>query len=130
GFFRILRRAEFLVLLILLVLPFKLSFAQQADSTDQLLKYLKIAAAQNPELKAEFYQYRAALEQAPQVSTLPDPEVMFMFLTNPATYSNPLSRMTLSASQQFPWFGTLEAAENRVQELAKAQLASFLSSRN
>src|SRR5699024_4576119 len=36
GFLGVLKRAEFLVLLTLFVLPFKLSSAQQADSTTQL----------------------------------------------------------------------------------------------
>ncbi|HET6528284.1 MAG TPA: TolC family protein, partial [Balneolaceae bacterium] len=123
------RIRNLLILLILTVFPIAAT-AQQPDSTSQLQNYLQIAAEQNPKLKAEFYQYRAVLAQAPQVGTLPDPKVMFMYFTNPMSYSNPLSRMSISVSQQFPWFGTLEAAEDRVQELAKAKRASFLDSRN
>lgn len=75
-------------------------YAQQDSTASQLDHYLREAAQNNPELKALVYEYRSILEQAPQVGTLPDPEVMFMYFTNPRNYSSPFSRMTLSASQR------------------------------
>lgn len=104
--------------------------AQQDTTVTQLDRYLQEAAQNNPELQAQVYEYRSILEQAPQVGTLPDPEVMFMYFANPRNYSNPLSRMTLSASQRFPWFGTLNTAEKRVQNLARAQLEEVINTRN
>ena len=145
-------RGVFLVVLILVALFSGSSFAQQSDviplapfegglkapfskfstETDstQLDVYLQQAAQNNPALKAEFYEYRSILEQAPQVGTLPDPEVMFMYHTNPRNYSNPLSRMTVSATQMFPWFGSLGTAEKRVRDMAKARLTTFTNARN
>lgn len=105
-------------------------YAQQDSTASQLDHYLREAAQNNPELKALVYEYRSILEQAPQVGTLPDPEVMFMYFTNPRNYSSPFSRMTLSASQRFPWFGTLNTAEKRVQNLARAQLDEVINIRN
>ncbi|MDR8390470.1 TolC family protein [Aliifodinibius sp. S!AR15-10] len=104
--------------------------AQQDTTATQLDHYLQEAARNNPELQALVYKYRSILEQAPQVGTLPDPEVMFMYFANPRNYSSPLSRMTLSASQWFSWFGTLNTAEKRVQSLARAQLDEVINTRN
>lgn len=105
-------------------------YAQQDTTATQLDSYLQEAAQNNPELQALVYEYRSILEQAPQVGTLPDPEVMFMYFANPRNYSNPLSRMTFSASQRFPWFGTLNTAEKRVRSLARAQLDEVINTRN
>ncbi|MEX2640896.1 MAG: TolC family protein [Balneolales bacterium] len=96
----------------------------------QLSEYLEMAAQNNPEIQGLFYEYRSILEQVPQVGTLPDPEVMFMYFVNPQTYSHPLSRITASLSQSFPWFGSLGKAEKRVQNLAEARLADFINARN
>lgn len=104
--------------------------AQQDTTATQLDRYLQEAARHNPELQVQVYEYRSILEQAPQVGTLPDPEVMFMYFANPRNYSSPLSRMTFSASQRFPWFETLNTAEKRVQKRARAQLDKVINTRN
>lgn len=39
-----------------------------------LNEYLQIAAENNPEVKASFYDYLAEMEKIPQVGLLPDPE--------------------------------------------------------
>lgn len=104
--------------------------AQQDTTSTQLDHYLQEAAQNNPELQALVYEYRSILEQAPQVGTLPDPEVMFMYFANPRNYSNPFSRMTLSATQRFPWFGSLNTAEKKVQNIARAQLEKVINTRN
>lgn len=115
---------------VLLLFSFTSLQAQQDSTTSQLDHYLQEAAQNNPELKSMVYEYRSILAEAPQVGTLPDPEVMIMYFANPRSYSNPFSRLTFSATQRFPWFGTLETAENRVQNLAKAQLDEVINTRN
>lgn len=115
------------VLLLFFFLP---AHAQQDTTASQLDHYLQEAAQNNPELQALVYEYRSILEEVPQVGTLPDPEVMFMYFANPRNYSNPFSRMTFSATQRFPWFGSLNAAEERVQNLARAQLDEVINTRN
>src|SRR5699024_4308883 len=65
-----------------------------------------------------------------QVSTLPDPSVMFMYFVNPDQYSNPFNHSAISVMQKFPWFGTLKAAENRVKQSAKAKRAAVINARN
>lgn len=106
------------------------TYAQQDTTTTQLGHYLQEAAQNNPELQALVYEYQSILEEAPQVGTLPDPEVMFMYFANPRNYSNPFSRMTLSATQRFPWFGSLNTAEKRVRNTARAQLEEVINTRN
>jgi outer membrane protein, heavy metal efflux system len=39
--------------------------------------YLLIAAENNPNLKAKYFQYQAALERVPQAGSLPDPQLSF-----------------------------------------------------
>jgi hypothetical protein len=45
--------------------------------------YLIIAAKNNPNLKAKYFQYQAALERVPQVGALPDPQLGFSFFIMP-----------------------------------------------
>lgn len=95
--------------------------AQQED----LDNYLKIAAENNPGLKAKFNDYMAALEVAPQVKALPDPQVAFAYFISPVeTRVGPMN-FKISASQMFPWFGTLEAKENATIQAAKAKYELF-----
>lgn len=127
---KFLLQSKSLWTVILLLFSFTSLHAQQDSTLTQLDRYLREAAQNNPELQAMVYEYRSILEEAPQVGTLPDPEVMFMYFANPRNYSNPFSRMTLSATQKFPWFGTLNTAEKRVQNLARAQLDEVINTRN
>lgn len=137
-------RAIFLSIIIPLAVSIQTSVAQSSkfDSADsvipnrtdttsaQLQKYLEIAAENSPKLQVKYYKYRAVLEQAPQAGALPNPKVMFKYFINPRNYVKPFSRMTVSLSQHFPWFGTLKAAQNKVQELAKAKAEAIINSRN
>ncbi len=95
--------------------------AQQED----LDNYLQIAAENNPGLKAKFNDYMAALEVAPQVRTLPDPQVAFAYFISPVETRVGSMNFKISASQMFPWFGTLEAKENASIQAAKAKYELF-----
>jgi outer membrane protein TolC len=46
-------------------------------------QYLTTAANNNPELKASFNEYMAALEKVPQVKSLPDPRFAFGYFIQP-----------------------------------------------
>ncbi len=95
--------------------------AQQAD----LDNYLKIAAENNPGLKEKFNDYMAALEVAPQVKALPDPQVAFAYFISPVETRVGPQHFKISASQMFPWFGTLQAKENASLQAAKAKYELF-----
>ncbi len=92
---------------------------------DPLESYLKTAAENNPALKASFNKYLAALEKAPQVGTLPDPQLAFAYFIQPVETRNGPQDFRISATQMFPWFGTLKAKENASIEEAKALYEVF-----
>lgn len=109
-----------LIGILFLLMTFVVS-AQQAD----LDHYLKIAAENNPGLKAKFNDYMAALEVAPQAKALPDPQVAFAYFISPVETRVGPQRFKFSASQMFPWFGTLAAKENVSNQVAKAKYELF-----
>lgn len=89
-----------------------------SQSPDELLE---IAVASNQELKIFKKEYQAALEKAPQVSQLPNPELgLGVFILPVETRLGP-QRGRISISQMFPWFGTLQAQEDWAITEAKAK---------
>ncbi len=94
-------------------------------SQDKLSEYLSTAAENNPGLKVKFNQYMSALQIAPQVGTLPDPQVAFGYFILPVETRVGPQQFKLSAQQFFPWFGKLKANRNAADELAKAKYELF-----
>lgn len=112
---------------IILVIIGLIHFAQAQVHLDS---YLKKAAENNPELKARFNEYMAALEVAPQVKALPDPKVAFAYFISPVETREGPQQLKISASQYFPWFGTLKAKENSAVQNAKARYEMFKQTRS
>lgn len=108
-----------------LVLNSSLVSAQQ-----ELESYLHTAAKNNPGLIAKFSEYMAALEIAPQVRTLPDPQAAFAYFISPVETRVGPQQFRMSASQMFPWFGTLKAKENVAFQSAKAKYEIFLEAKS
>jgi outer membrane protein, heavy metal efflux system len=108
-----------IVIVILILIGFSVSAQEELDD------YLYTAAENNPGLKARFSEYMAALEKVPQVGTLPDPTVAFGYFISPVETRLGPQRARISATQMFPWFGTLGAKEDVVTEMAKAKYESF-----
>ena len=102
----------------------------QAQDSDILSTYLTEAAENNPDVKASFQRYYAALERVPQVGALPDPKVMMGFYILPVETRVGPRRFDFELSQAFPWFGTLAAKEDQASKEAEAQYQVFLKSRN
>ena len=73
-----------------------------------LRAYVTAAAERNPALLESQARYQAARQRVPQVTALPDPVVSFtQALRSVETRVGPqLNSVTLT--QTFPWFGTLE----------------------
>ena len=94
-------------------------------SQDKLPEYLNTAAENNPGLKVKFNQYMSALQKAPQVGTLPDPQVTFGYFIMPVETRVGPQQFKMSAQQFFPWFGKLKANRNSADELAKAKYELF-----
>jgi outer membrane protein TolC len=108
---------------VLLIIILMLSIS--AWSQDVLDRYLVIAAENNPGLKTRFNEYMAALEVAPQVKALPDPQLAFGYFIQPVETRVGPQEFRISASQMFPWFGTLKTKENVAIQTAKAKYEAF-----
>ena len=73
-----------------------------------LRDYVSRALGSNPALAEAEARYRAALEQVPQVTALPDPMVTFtQAIRSVETRVGPQDNAVM-LSQAFPWFGTLD----------------------
>jgi cobalt-zinc-cadmium efflux system outer membrane protein len=120
---RIMKKLIYIIGLCLLI-PFVASAQQELDN------YLVIAAENNPGLQVKFKEYMAALEVAPQVKALPDPQAAFAYFISPIETRVGPQQFKFSASQMFPWFGTLQTKENVANQAAKAKYEAFLESKS
>ena len=120
---RIMRKYIYIIGLWLLI-PFVAMAQQELDD------YLVIAAENNPGLQVKFKEYMAALEVAPQVKALPDPQAAFAYFISPVETRVGPQQFKFSLSQMFPWFGTLETKENVASQTAKAKYEAFLESKS
>jgi len=93
-------------------------------------EYLVMATDSNASLKAKFFQYQAALEQVPQVGSLPDPEVSFGYFISPVETRVGAQEARFGAMQMFPWFGALGAKKDVKTEMAKAKYEEFEQAKN
>lgn len=93
-------------------------------------QYLREAAQNNPGLKAQFQQYLSALQQIPQVNTLPDPELFFGYFISPIETRVGPQQARFGLTQMFPWFGTLGAKGEAASQMVKAKFEAFQVSRN
>ena len=87
--------------------------------TQTLEELLSTAVENNLELKVLEKEHLAALERAPQVSQMPDPEVGAGGFPFPVETRLGPQYLRLSATQMLPWFGILGSKKDL--ELAKAK---------
>lgn len=92
--------------------------------------YLKIAAENNPTLKAGFAEFEAAMQRIPQVSTLPDPTFSVSALGRMIETRMGPQRAIFTFNQMFPWFGTLKAQEDAATLRADAQFQQWVNARS
>jgi outer membrane protein TolC len=108
-----------------------ISLTGTAQETKETLdQYLKIAAENNPGLKAKFNDYMAAMEKVPQAGTLPDPQFAFGYFIKPVETRLGPQKATFGLKQAFPWFGLLGAKEDVATELARAKYEAFENSKS
>jgi len=99
-------------------------------SAQALEEYLNIASENNPEVKAAFSRFEAALQQSPQVSSLPDPTLTIGAFGRMMQSDMGAEEAKLSLMQMFPWFGTLGAMEDAANLTAEARFQEYLDIRN
>lgn len=111
-------------------LLFVLVFYSINGQSQTLKDYLVIAAQNNPEVKAAYTEFEAAMQKSPQVSSLPDPSLtMSAFGTMIETrIGGQEARFTFM--QMFPWFGTLAAKENAANLMAEASFQKYVDTKN
>lgn len=107
-----------------------LSFFQPEKIQAQTLEdYLQIAAEENPKIKAAYAQFEAALQQTPQVQSLPDPTLTVSAFGRMIETRMGAQEARFSLMQMFPWFGTLKAKGEVSELMAEAKFQEYLDVR-
>lgn len=104
-----------------------IAFSLQAQTIED---YFRIAAENNPGLKAKYKQFEASLQDIPQMGALADPNLSFGYFISPVETRVGPQRAKISLTQMFPWFGTLTAKKNAAALMAEARYQEFLDTRN
>ncbi|MGZ0017728.1 TolC family protein [Yeosuana sp. AK3] len=99
-------------------------------SSQTLDDYLQTAAENNPKLKSSYAQFEASMQQAPQVSSLPDPTLTMSAFGRMIETRVGAQEARFSLMQMFPWFGTLQAKEDASVLMAEAKFQNYLDMRN
>lgn len=129
---------NWLISIILLVLWSATSYSQSVNSKvannvnletlsqgyDSLYHYLELAAKNNPGIRQQFEEYKAALEKVPQAGSLPDPEFTAGYFLTPMELPMGNQVADLSIMQMFPWFGVLKNGKDEMSLMAQAKLES------
>lgn len=116
-------KTKYIIISALLIVS---TFNIKAQTLDSLLKK---AYNNNPALKAIQLEYEAALQKGPQVSQLPDPTIGVGVPILPVETRLGSQNLIISASQMFPWFGTLKAKEEVVLTMAKSKYERIAAER-
>jgi outer membrane protein TolC len=95
------------------------------NAQDSLSYYLEQSALNNPGVKAKYLEYSAALEKAPQASSLPDPELQFGYFIESMQLLGGNQVADIRLMQMFPWFGVLKSAKDEASKMAVAKFENF-----
>jgi outer membrane protein TolC len=112
-------------LLIIFIALISSIVASSQQYSDSLLRYLEIAAKNNPTVLQKFSEYQAALQKIPQVGSLPDPELNVGVFLSPMELVNGNQVADIRLMQMFPWFGVLKNAKDEMSLMAKAKFELF-----
>lgn len=118
-----LRPLQLIIMVSMALLPLMTTAQTVAD-------YQQQAAENNPQLKAKYQQYLAALEERPITGALPDPEVSFSYFIKPIETRIGPQQGRISVNQMLPWFGTLSTRKSASDLKAKAKFEEFQEARN
>jgi outer membrane protein TolC len=117
-----IRYKTLLILAIALISSIVGSSQQYPDS---LLRYLEIAAKNNPGVLQKFSEYQASLQRIPQAGSLPDPELSAGVFLSPMELVSGNQVADLRLMQMFPWFGVLKYGKDEMSLMAKAKFELF-----
>ena len=97
----------------------------QLPAEPALSDYLSRAALSNPGLAAAFNRWKAALEQIPQVRSLPDPKFTYAYYIREVETRVGPQRNSLQIAQTFPWFGKLALRGGAAWQAAEAERQNY-----
>lgn len=92
--------------------------------------YLRLAAQNNPGLKAMYSEYEASVQRIAQAKGWSDPMLSVSAFGEMVETRLGAQSATFSIEQQFPWFGTLKAKGDAAALAAEAGLKRFQDARN
>ena len=116
------RIIQIAVLVVLVFMP-SVSASQEKGEPNgpvTLQEYLRDAALNKAGLKAAFEKWKAAVEQVPQVGSLPDPKFNYGYYVQEVETRVGPQRQRFGIMQVFPWFGKIEARKDAAAANAKA----------
>jgi outer membrane protein TolC len=96
-----------------------------AFGQEDLSFYLKIAAENNPSVKAAFFAYEASLQKIPQAGAYDAPQLEMGVFLEPMDILGGRQIAQFQLMQMFPWFGTKKAAQTEAQHMAKMAFEQF-----
>jgi len=108
-----------------ILIIFSMLIFSRLDAQENLDSLLKIAAQNNPGLKAKFDKYMADMQKVPQVGSLPDPDITFGYFIKPMELLGGKQIGQIQFMQMFPWFGTLRSAKDEASAMALASYELF-----
>jgi hypothetical protein len=92
---------------------------------DSLIRYLEIAARNNPTVLQKLYEYQAALQKIPKAGSLSDPELSVGVFLKPMELVNGNQVADIRLMQMLPWFGVLKYAKDEMSLMANAKFELF-----
>jgi len=123
-----MKNCNIYIRILMVIIIFGMGSAQSFSQT--LDDYLQTAAENNPKLKSSYAQFEAAMQRAPQVSSLPDPTLTMSAFGKMIETRVGAQEARFSLTQMFPWFGTLQAKEDASVLMAEAKFQNYLDMRN
>ncbi len=99
--------------------------ASSQQYPDSLLRYLEIAAKNNPGVLQKLTEYQAALQKIPQVGSLSDPQLSLGVFLKPMELVSGNQVADIRLMQMFPWFGVLKYAKDEMSLMANAKFELF-----
>lgn len=113
-----------------LLLVFLQALVINVSKSQSLDEYLQIAAENNPEVKAYFNEYLAAMEQTSQAGALPDPELSVGFFFKPMDRFMGRQQADIQLMQMFPWFGMQGSQRNEAEKMSLVRFEVFEDAKN
>jgi outer membrane protein TolC len=130
GWFQALLTSNFYLIISKLLLTAIFHLLASNTFSQSLEQYQKIAAENNPGLKAAYKNFESAMHRVTQVSSLPDPNLSLGYFISPVETRVGPQQLRFSLTQMFPWFGMLKTQENAATLMAEAKYQEFLDTRN